>query len=137
MRRRDVQQRQERVDRVGPPLARHVWIFQQRLQLGPEDDAAAGHLGVVERLDAEAVARQHQTPRVRVPQREREHAAEAVHAAFSPLLVAVDDDLRVGAGPEAMAGRRQLRAHLGEVVDLAVEHDPHGAVFVGQRLIAG
>ena len=36
-----------------------------------------------------------------------------------------------------MAVRVELRSHLGEVVDLAVEDDPDRAVLVAERLIAG
>ena len=103
--RRDVEQRQVGVDRVGAPVARDVGILEQRLDLGAEDDAAAGQLGVVERLDAQPVAGEQQPARAGVPHREREHAAEAIDAALAPLFVAVDDDLGVGAGAEAMCPR--------------------------------
>jgi hypothetical protein len=36
-----------------------------------------------------------------------------------------------------VAARSSSRAQLAEVVDLAVEHDPHRAVFVVDRLMAG
>src|SRR4051794_272889 len=36
-----------------------------------------------------------------------------------------------------MPAREELGAHVGKVVYLAIEDDLHGAVFVGQRLIAG
>ena len=105
--RRDVEQRQVGVERIGAPFARHLRILEQRLDLGSEHHARR-ELGVVERLDAEAVAGEQQPPRRAVPHREGEHAAEAVDAALAPLLVAVDDDLGVGAGAEAMAVRQEL-----------------------------
>ena len=46
----------------------------------------------------------------RVPDREREHAAEALDAVVAPLLVGVDDRLGVGPRAVAMAGRFELRA---------------------------
>ena len=136
-RRRDVQQRQVGIDRRRTPVARHVGIFEQRLQLRAEDHAAAGQFGEVERLDADPIARQHQPPRRRVPDGEGKHAAELLDAALAPLLVAVDDDLGVGAGAELVAMANEFGAHLREVVNLAVEDGPDGAVLVGQRLIAG
>ena len=48
---------------------------EQRLDLGGEGEPVAGD-GVVERLDAHAVARQHEPPARLVPQRDREHPAQ-------------------------------------------------------------
>src|SRR5204863_153624 len=48
-----------------------------------------------------------------------------------------DDDLGVGERPERVAARDQTLAQLAEVVDLAVEDDAHGAVFIRHRLIGG
>jgi hypothetical protein len=135
--RRHVEQRQVRVDRLGPPVARDGRVLEQRLDLGAEDHALARQLGVVERLDAEAVAREQQTAGLRVPDREGEHPPEPIHAALAPLLVAMDDDLGVGARAEAMAVRDEFGADLGEVVDLAVEDDLDRAVLVAERLVAG
>jgi hypothetical protein len=46
----------------------------------------------------------------------------------------VNDDLGVRAGLEDVALRLELFAQLDEVIDLAVEDDLHGAVFVLDRL---
>ncbi len=131
----NVEQRQVGIDRVGTPFARHVRILEERFQLGPEDHARARQLGVVERLDAEAIACEHEPSSDRIPDRKGEHAAEFLHAQLAPFLVAVDDDLGVGFGAEAVAVRDQLRANRGEVVDLAVEDGPDGAILVAQGLI--
>ena len=45
----------------------------------------------------------------------------------SALLVQVHDHLGVGVRREAMPARFELGAQLGEVVDLAVEHDLHAS----------
>ena len=86
---------------------------EDRLDLRGEEQAVAG-TRPVERLDAEPIAGEQQPPRRRVPDREREHAAEAVDAVVAPLLVGVDDRLGVatacGSGarrPRAPAGRRR------------------------------
>ena len=83
--------------------------LEDRLDLGSEEQPVAGHRPV-ERLDAEAVAREQQPPPRRVPDREREHAAQVLDARVAPLLVGVDDRLGVGARPVAMAGRFEPRA---------------------------
>jgi len=136
-RRWNVEKCQVRVDGVRLPVAGHVGIFEERLQFGAEHDATIRERGVVERFDAEPIAREQQ-PAVRgVPDREREHAAKPVDAALAPLLVAVNDDLGVRACLEPVTARDEVRANLREVVNLAVEDRPHRAVFVRQWLIAG
>ena len=52
------------------------------------------------------------------------------------LLVEMDDDFGVALGDEAVPGCHQPVAELLEVVDLAVLHHPHRAIFVGNRLMA-
>src|SRR5690348_4135073 len=49
----------------------------------------------------------------------------------------MDNDLGVGARPEGVAERRQLRHQRLEVIDLAVEDDANRAVLVELWLVAG
>src|SRR5262245_30931129 len=60
--------------------------WQERLDLGGEIEGAARD-GVVERLDAEAVARDEQALSRRVPDRERKHSAQPLDAILAPPLV--------------------------------------------------
>jgi hypothetical protein len=53
-------------------------------------------LRVVQRLDAEPVARCEQPPLTRVPEKKREHADEAIEARVAPFLVRGQDDLGIG-----------------------------------------
>ena len=133
---RDVLQRQVRVDRFRAPVARHVGVLEQRLDLRSERDAVPCR-AVVERLDAQSIADEQQAAVRLVPEREREHAAESIDGRVAPLLVCVHDDFGVCVRAEAMAARHEIRAHVGEVVDLAVEDHPDRAVLVGDRLVAG
>ena len=103
----------------------------------PKTSVPSRQQRVVQRLDAEAVARQEQRLLVAVPQREREHAAEALDAVLAPRLPGVHDDLGVAARAEDVAERLQLGDQLLVVVDLAVEDDDDAAVLVEQRLLAG
>ena len=108
---------------------------QHRAQLGAEDDRAVVD-AVVDELDAGRIARQHEAARAFVPDRQAEHAVQVVEHRAAPLLVAVDDDLGVGARAELVAQPFEFAPQLGEVVDLAVEHDPHRLLHVGHRLVA-
>src|SRR3569623_1089646 len=94
-----------------------------------------GQQRVVERLDAETVAREEQRLAVAIPDREGEHAAHAFHAGLAPLLPGVHDHLRVGAGTKGVGGGDQLRHQLLVVVDFTVEYNHHRAVFIEERLL--
>ena len=107
----------------------------ERLELGSEDEPAFRQQRIVQRLDAEPVARQEQRFAVAVPQRESEHSAEPLDAILAPLLPRMDDDLGVALGPEDVAEARELGDQLLVVVDLAVVDDDDAAVLVEQRLL--
>ena len=57
---------------------------QQRLRLRAEHEAAAGRLGVVERLLPHPVAGQDEPAAAAVPERQRKHAVQARAAKSSP-----------------------------------------------------
>jgi hypothetical protein len=105
----------------------------QRSGFRGEADAARVER-VVERLDAERVAGQHQPAPPRVPQGEREHPAQALHEGRGRLLVEVEQDLAVAAGAQPMTAATQPRRLFRCVVDVAVAHGPQAAILVGQRL---
>ena len=133
--RRQVARRQELRERrlVGASLDESA--LEDRLDLRSEEEPAADDRPV-KGLDAQAIAREQKPPLRRVPDREREHAAEAMHAVVSPLLVGVNDGLGVGASAIDVAGRLEPGAQVRVVVDLAIEGDPDGAGFVRQRLLS-
>jgi hypothetical protein len=79
--------------------------IDRSVDLARSDDAGqgggetqpAGRLGIIKRLDAEPVAREHHPAALPLVDREGEHAFEAVHAIRSPGMVGLEDDLRVAA----------------------------------------
>jgi hypothetical protein len=79
---------------------------------------------VVQRLDAERVARAEHLAAAPVPDDEREHAAQPGHGRRAEIVVQRDDDLAVAVGAHrgAVLGD-QLLAQLEVVVDRAVEQD--------------
>ena len=109
----------------------HEAAGDQRLDLGGEGEAVRG-VGAVERLDAHAVARQHEAAVGAVPERDREHPAQVAHEVGAVLLVEVHDRLRVALGRERVAARGQVAPQLGEVEDLAVEDGEDAAVLVAR-----
>ena len=90
----------------------------------------------MERLDAGPIAHQEQLPLRHVPDREGEDSAQPQHAVVTPLFIGTYDDLSVTVRSETPSALLQLTTQFPEVVNLAVEDDPHAAVVVGQRLIA-
>ena len=130
-RRRDRVEGEEGLERVEVDLP-----ARQRAQLGGElEPVAVGP--VVERLDPVAVAREHEPPAGRVPERDREHPAQAPEEGRALLLVQVDEHLGVAVRAEGVAGALELAAQLWVVVELAVLDDVDGAVLVRYRLVAG
>ena len=90
----------------------------------------------MQRLDANPVAGDEQLLGARVPDRERKHPAQFVHAHLAEVFVQVNDGLRVAVCAELVAFGFEPVAQLGKVVDLTIEHDPHRAVLVAHRLMA-
>src|SRR6185436_20827580 len=115
---------------------RDIGILKKRFDFGSEHEPLARQFAVEERLHAKAIPREKQPPRLLIPDGECEHASESIDEAHAPLLVSVHDDFGIRVGAESVTERGELRAYLGKVVDLAVEDDLHGAVFVGEGLIA-
>src|SRR5262249_38046751 len=131
-----VEEREEMIEGVEIQIAWQIRRLEQRLDLRSEVHAPADY-SVVQRLDADAIARQQQGSRPLVPDRQTEHAAEPRDGIRSPLLIGVDDRFRVGGRVEAMSGRLELAPQLAEVVDLAVEDDPDRPILVVNRLMPG
>src|SRR6266850_244254 len=116
-------------------FARNSGMLQQGLDLGCEDEKVFSRV-VVHGFDAKAVANQQKALLPAVPNRECEHAAKIFHAFDAVLFVGMDNGFRVGAGSELMAARNQIRRKIGEVVDLAVEDNYNGTVFIENRLLS-
>ncbi len=97
-------------------------VAEQRLDLGPEDQRAVPD-GVEQRLHARAVAAEHQALQPAVPDGGGENPVQLFRKAGPVFHVGVQDDLRVGRGPELVPGLLQLRFQFVRVVDLAVVDD--------------
>src|SRR5207245_3672522 len=96
---------------------------------------AAGLLGEEERLDADRIARERQTLRQLVPDRDREHAFEAGPDVVAPAQVRLEDRLGVAmVGLEGVAGF-QLAPQRRMNHDLAVENDRIALIGAEDRLV--
>src|SRR5215475_1477373 len=93
-------------------------------------------LRVKERLFADPVSRQEESPPPPIPDSEGEHSAQPGKATRAPLLVGVDDDFGTRARAETMAQTFKLAAESLKVVELAVERDLYVAARVRHRLAA-
>ena len=91
---------------------------------------------VVQRLDAEAIARQQKLPARAVPQREREHSLQLLDTALTLLLVGMQDRFGVASSPIPVPARLEAGTQRGVVVYLTVVNDPYRLVFVRHRLVA-
>ena len=130
-------ERQVRVDRLVVELGADEPAREQALQLGREDEQVADDR-VVQRLDAEPVARDHRAPlaarpRPRSPNLPRSCSANAV--AVRPRRDAGGSPCRSGVRKRCPS-RSQAVAQLVVVVELAVLDRPDRAVLVRERLVA-
>src|SRR3712207_1465920 len=69
-----------------------------------------------------------------IPKRKGEHPVEATEGVVTPLLIGVDDDLRVTVGRKVVAVLLQLSGQLTEVVVSPVERTLTRPFFMGVRL---
>src|SRR5207247_10194993 len=102
---------------------------KNRLDLRSEYELVIGP-SVVERLDAEPVARQQQPPALPVPQRKRKHPLEPLDAALPFLLVQMQERLGVAAPPTAVTALPQLGPQARRLVLFAFVADALVAVLV-------
>ncbi len=91
---------------------------------------------VVQRLDAQPVARDEERFRVAIPDGKGEHAAQMLHTVGAVLLEEVNDGLGIAVRAVVVAALDELFAQGKMVINFAVEHDPERAVFVRNRLMS-
>jgi len=75
----------------------HIRRFQQGLAVGRKPERR-GTAAVIERLDAQAVAREKQATLAAVPKRESEHADQTFDAALAPFGISLQDDFGIAVG---------------------------------------
>ena len=86
----------------------------------------------MQRLLAEAVAREHQPLLARIPQREGEGAAQLLHHLLVPVLVGAQHELGVAPGGKGVSALGKRGAQLGRVHDRAVEGERDAARLVDE-----
>ena len=123
-------------DAVAVCLGPDVGGDEESLDLGGEQDPV-GRRVQVEGLHSEVIAGQQHLLGLPIVEGEGEHAVQPLDALRPPLLVGLQDDLRVGGRAEQAAAGLQLLPQLHVVVDLAVEDDHrslggHGLLPAGQ-----
>src|SRR5258708_39832336 len=106
-------------ERVRRELARNAARGEHGAKLGSKCETVIG-LGVVERLDAQRIAGQeNERPGgemfAQIKQGEGKHAAQFVKQVFAPLLPAVNKNLGIGFGLEAVSGENQTLTQFGIV----------------------
>src|SRR6516162_7256376 len=108
---------------------------ENRFDFGTEDKALA-LAGVEEWLLAQAIAGQEQTTSTEVPKGNPKHTAQGSQAIGALFFVQVRDDFRIRGSAKSVEARKELRAKIEVVVNLAVQNDLHLAILAGNRLMA-
>src|SRR5207302_11169664 len=122
------------VDRLYVDGAIDLGGFQHRRDFRAEPEVAA-LLSVDERLLPDPITREQETPLLRVPKGESEHAVQMLDTGVAVVLVQVDDDLCVALRCETMTPLQERVSELLIVVDLAVQDDDDRSILVEDRLI--
>ncbi len=112
---------------------------EQGGQCRGETQAAVRGRGQIQRLDAEPVAAEDDSPaRGGLDDGEGEHPDQAVDEPLgAEAAIGGEDDLGVRGRPEPLARGLELRPQLAVVVDAAVEDDRQAPVVIHHRLGAG
>ncbi|MDA9454925.1 hypothetical protein XI00_11890 [Bradyrhizobium sp. CCBAU 21359] len=110
---------------------------RKSLDLACEQNAAAV-LGIIQRLDPDAVARQDQAALLPIPQADREKSLQAFEHRLTPGEIRVREDLGVAGAAKADAERSlELAAQLVIVVDLSIVGDDDAFRGIEHRLAPG
>ena len=123
-----VQMHRHRID-----FTRSVAQLQQRLELAAEIQPASV-VTVEHGFLTKPVTSQQQSLSSVVPQSEREHPPQPLHAIVAILFVEMDDDFGVAGRCQLMPAALQFSRQFAVVVDLAIENDLNRAVFIADRL---
>src|SRR5581483_6113506 len=129
---------------IGKNLAQHARFDlrpetatrQDRFDFGAEYNAAVSGR-IKQGADTEAISRKKKAVFTAIPDCKRELTIEPIHAARTPLLIRMQQDLRVRATDEAMAQGLQFRTEFHVVENLTVKHHPFGSIFVAKWLLPG
>ena len=112
------------------PAAQHC------LQLGSEQQTVVS-LSPIERFDSQPVTRGEQTLSGRIPDKESEHAPQAVYAFFAPLRVRVQDNFGIALRAKVMPALLEFSADFREIVDLAIVGYGEPALGMQHRHVPG
>ena len=116
-------------------LPRHARHLQDALEFAGKQQPAR-LVTINQRLLPQPIAGQHQLLPPGVPDGQGKHAVKVCNEFWPVVFVEMDQHFGVALSAEAMPGPFQSAAEVAEVIDFAVENDPHGAVFVRQWLFA-
>ncbi len=130
-RRRDVAEREVRIDRGRTPCAADTRVLQQPADLRGEDDAVTVQQRDEQRPYAQMIARHDEAAVLLVPERERKRPAETLHAPGAPLFVRVRDELRIRRPPELVTVALEAGAQFARVGQVRVGDDANVLRFVG------
>ncbi len=134
VRRRHIIQAEKAIQPVHGNSAWNLWLGKDTFQLRAKIKFAF-MLTIVERLNAHAVARQHQPPLRLNPDGNGKHSAQARETFIAPLQKGMQDNFGIATGFKLRAVGFQFAPQLMVVEDFAVENHNHVAVRTDQRLV--
>src|SRR5262249_47455359 len=130
------QESQVVIKRLFVDVRRDGRMLQDRFDLGSEDETAVAMIEI-KRLDADAIAHEHELLRAGVPKRDGVIAFDVVNEIEAAFFVKVEGRFGVGARSVTMSAFFEAGAESGVVIDLAVEDEPCLLITAVHRLVTG
>src|SRR5712691_8525844 len=109
---------------------------EQRFRLGGKQETA-WEPRIVQRLLTKPIPSEEQAVIALIPEREGEHALQAVEALRSLFRVGIEDHFKVGPCGEHVPTRTEVFTQIVSVINFAVGDQMKALVSAGERLLAG
>src|SRR6266496_3508431 len=110
-------------------------MLQKSFDLGAKNNSVVC-LAVMQRLFPDAIPSEKQRIFFAIPDCEGKHAIEFVQAAGSAFFVQVHDNFGVRSRSKAMSLIFEFISELLVIVNLTIERNPYGLIFVGHGLFS-
>src|SRR5256885_3114393 len=90
---------------------------------------------VVQRLLTHSIPSYYERISLPIPDCKSKHPAQILDTILAILLIQMNEDFGIGGGIECVAFGEQILSDLLIIIDLTVQYDPDGLVFIVDRLV--
>src|SRR5438477_12838238 len=90
---------------------------------------------VVQRLLTHSIPSYYERISLPIPDRKSKHPAQILDTILAILLIQMNEAFGIGSGIECVAFGEQILSDLLKIIDLTVQYDPDGLIFIVDRLV--